>query len=345
MVGGEVGFDWRSVNCFLRPQVLLCDQIAPGYGRLFLFLTSAYRAFGFDGYFNGAARHHFAFASTAVRAATGLQFAVEHVDRSDHMMDALERRLRSGRPVIVPANIRCLDYFASYGAVDQTHYFIVTGIDHGTGWVSILDNLHLTPDNTSTEYADHALPVQVFAALVRHYWQTHVARPGPTSDGETFWLLQIEPDAHFARRGEAALADLIISEYRQYVSDLARGRDHQFVDDRYLDALEHFCAAGRRDLLPTSMRGYLAECRLATVHVSILIRLLEHSDPDTAASLAERLEQYHNAATARRTQLLVNCLKPTGVSPDEWRDMRAELSALGAGLRSAIAASLPRPRN
>jgi anti-sigma regulatory factor (Ser/Thr protein kinase) len=56
-----VDFGWKELDCFLRPQAIVCDLVAPQYGLFFLFKTSFYRTWGFHGFYSEHAKRHFAF--------------------------------------------------------------------------------------------------------------------------------------------------------------------------------------------------------------------------------------------------------------------------------------------
>jgi len=332
---GVARFDWAAVDCFVRPQVVLCDEIADGYGLLFLFLLSLYRTWGLDGYFADRDKQHFSFASCVMRDRLDLQFALTRLPDKRTQHQALIDALGAGARLLVPANIRPLPYFREQHGTDQAHYFIVTGHDATTDSYRIYDNLHVDRSTLARDYQARAIRGPEFRSLVDLYWDTHVDTQRLTSHREpTSWFLQVTPGPAFDRRQKPDLGAIVVREYRRV---LARFDDSRLlhVDDRNLRYLAHAVGLATVESLRAPIRAYLAEANLALVHLTLMSESLG-SILNCRSPLAAEIDAYRRTAAGLRTQVLVMCLAGDGKAAD-WNGVRGQLVQLAQDMKAGVA--------
>lgn len=338
-----VELDWAEVNCFLRPQAMLCDEVAPGYGLLLLATASLYRAWGIDGFFSAPGRGHFAFVDAVFAPLAGIGFELTHVEEKGAVGGVLRDLLRSGAPVVVPANIRPLPYFVGHGEEDKLHFFIVRGYDEAADEFQLLDYLHVREDNLSLEYAPATLSGAMLREVTALYWDVYVG-DAPTPDWDPrYWLLRVRPRAGFCPLEPAAVLELLLSECARVLARLDGGAATACaLDDRYLAELRRAQEAGDEDRLSVLAHDYLADANASLVHARLVehaLRSLGHAG--AAEGLAAALQDHRARTGALRSKLLVRCLVSPSLPDTEWTAFHEELASLGAALRGAVRDRIP----
>ncbi|HEY0018393.1 MAG TPA: hypothetical protein VGC13_18955 [Longimicrobium sp.] len=337
----RVVFDWAEVNCFLRPQAMLCDEVAPGYDLLLLCMASLYRAWGTDGFFVVPGRGHFAFADAVFAPLAGIGFELTYVDEKEAVGGVLRDLLRDGGPVVMPANIRPLPYFVGHGEEDKLHFFIVRGYDRAADEFHLLDYLHVREDNLSLEYAPATLSGAMLREVTALYWDTYVG-DAPTPDWDPrYWLLRVRPAAAFRPLDPDALLALLLSECAR-ILDRRDAAAPDALDDRYLAQLRATHEIGNEERLSSLAHTYLADANAALVHVRIVehaLQALGHAD--AAAELAARLEEHRARTAALRSRLLVRCMVSPSLPHAEWTAFGEELGSLAAALGCTVREQIP----
>lgn len=339
--GGDVAFDWTEVNCFLRPQAMLADEAAPGYGLLLLGLASLYRAWGAGGLFAAPGRGHFAFTREVFAPLAGIGVELSYVEDRGAVMDAL-RALLAGGPVIVPANIRALPYFQGFGSEDKSHFFLVRGHDPATDRFQLVDYLHVREDNLSLEYAPTTLPGELLGELTALYWDAFVGH-APTPDWDPrYWLLRVRPEASFRPLGGDALLRLFLAECRRVLDALeAAPHTARPLDDRALAELKAVHDAGDEERFSLLVHAYLQDANAALVHVKVAGHALRALGAGGEGELAALADDYRTRSSAVRSRLLVRSMVAPSLPAAEWEAFRGSLAALAVELRRGLRAAIP----
>lgn len=330
-----IEFDWEEVNCFLRPQAMLCDQVAPGTGLLLLCLESLYQATGTGGFFGFPGLGHFAFADAVFTPLAGVELHRSFVDERGAVLDALAERARGG-PVLVPANCRHLPYFKGHGREDKLHFFIVTGAAGDA--FQVLDYLHVHEDNHSLEYAPTTLSREMMGRVTEDYWDTWVGVAPLTADmDERFWLLRVR--ATGSPPAEDEIPALLLAECARLLDAPATGRT---LDERYLAELRKAQEAGDEDRLSFLLENYLADANAALRYVKIVEHALGAVGGDGAEpGLAALVDEYRAKSTALRSKLMVRCMVAPSLPQAEWDAFRDGLGGLAARLRGEVRRAIP----
>lgn len=333
---GQLHFDWKEVDCFLRPQAIQCERLAAGHGLMLLFLASTYRVFGL-GEFTVSAKSHFDFARQIFAPVSGIQLDVRHLAAHVDIGPTLRSLLAAHGSCIVPANLRRLPYFNEYDRTDRRHFFLVDGYVAETDTYRVFDTLHLSADHMVVEYADKDLPSELLEKLAIEYWNVFVRGAFPKHPGEaTLWVAAFEPPPYLPTRDREALR-LVISEYRRAVADVVAGaRNWLGPDARRLLELEALARSGAPRELPKAMRLYLAEANFADVHLKILLHAVSIHGPSRHEELRTLVKEWQSAASRCRNNLLIAAMAPSGASPQIWREARESLNSRAVNLARAL---------
>lgn len=325
-----VEFTWEEVNCFLRPQAMLCDGVAPGTGLLLLCLESLYQASGAGGFFGFPGLGHFAFADAVFTPLAGVGLDRTFVHERGAVLDALAESAR-GEPVLVPANCRHLPYFKGHGREDKLHFFIVTGADAAGDPFQVLDYLHVHEDNHSLEYAPTTLSREMMGRVTGDYWDRWVGVAPLTADmDERFWLLRVRATGR--PPAEDGIPALILAECARLLDAPPTGHT---LDERYLAELRTAQEAGDEERLSFLLENYLADANAALRYA----RIVEHAlgaVNGTAPGLAPLVDEYRAKSTALRSKLMVRCMVAPSLPQAEWDAFRDDLGGLAAGLRREV---------
>ncbi|HEY0023409.1 MAG TPA: phosphopantetheine-binding protein [Longimicrobium sp.] len=339
-----IEFDWAEVNCFLRPQAMLCDEAAPGYGLLLVGLASLYRAWGVDGLFAAPGGGHFAFARSVYAPLTGIGFELSYVDDRDAVPGALRALLAQGAPVVVPANIRPVPWFLEHGREDKSHFFLVRGHDAAADRYDVLDYLHVRDDNLSLEYGPVALDGGLMRQVTDAYWEAYVG-DAPTPDWDPrYWLLRVRPGPGFRPLPAQALLQVFLDECRRVLAAVhARPETLRPLDERTLDELRalHAAGAGGGERFSVLMQAYLQDANSALVYARVAAHALRTLGAGQAARAVEAAAgEYRPRAAAVRSRLLVTSMVAPSLPAAQWDAFRAELASLAAGFGAEVRAAL-----
>lgn len=338
----HAAFGWREVDCFLRPQAILCDELGAGYGQLLLCLTSLYRTWGADGFFVEPGRGHFEFLRSPFREMTGIELHPTFLEERGSIAEVLrDEVLPGGGAAIVPANIRELPHFRGFMKQDLRHYFLVRGFDHASRSFDVYDYLHVQHDNQSLAYAPCRLPAGLLASLAADYWDRFVGAqpPGPEGDAP-YWVLQVRAAAGWEPMSEPELCALALSGCQRV---LALG-DHaphalQPLDERFLSRLRAAQAAGDATELGRAAHVYYAAANHSHVYLKVACRSLSALGREAAARrLASELASWDESAGKLRMQLILRCKLRRAPDPAVWDEFSAKLSSLSERLRGAALA-------
>lgn len=310
-------FRWKEVNCFTRPQALMCERVLARGGGSFLFLESLYRTWGLDGYFAAPGRTHFRFAEDVLPTA-GLDFRLHRIAAPDDVHERLIACLRDG-PVLLPANLRGSPQ-AQGREADIAHYFLVTRSD-GHEAFEVHDPLHDEDPNAIPVYRDARLTFANVDALVKAYWRSHVEGGLRTPHQESgYWILQVAAGI----RPAGSWAAMVLETYRQAFAPERRTAPDAFFDMRHLHAALH--ASETNGSTPAAaLRGYLSEANECAVHLRLLVHAAREQPGLDVAQLEARIERHLADAAGLRTGAMVRALTDGASRRDSLADAAQRL--------------------
>ncbi len=317
-------FSWEDVDCFIRPQMLRCNQLLPGAGNLLLFNYSFYRTHLVAPYFSYPDFRYFDFLSAVFSNAVPFKFQnYEYSDLTDLSEKLTDYHANTifETPVIVPANVRDLFYYQGYQQQDWAHYFIVTGYNPDTELFSVFDNLHLQADSKGTEYGEFTFPATLLFSCIDRFIHSH-CRDGVCHEESLYkfpklWSLAIESrDNDLIGWGPVRFARQIMSDWLRLSEELADGS----LPGQDLEAV--FCQLfmQQSEQLTTLTNHYLmtSNFRLAMYRVllwSIAYELHQHAEHNYTSEvstniaglveLSRELSQFETQMKSQRYQFLV----------------------------------------
>jgi hypothetical protein len=309
-------FGWSEVNCFLRPQYLACEALAPDHGGLFLFLASQHRAHGLrpalpDSHQHGADSH------TAFCDLTGIEFRVTSSPSAQDAVSNLKQALDDG-PVILPVAPDHLSYLAPAQAGGALHHVTVLAFERNRAAFVVLDNLAFHRDQKSVAYvavtiAETALDQAIRQARAGHHCQQKQG---------VGWMLQIRRGPRFVPRSEVAVARVMVTEYRRLTGTHSVQRLLP-IEERYLIALQK-AARGHSAGVGPLVREYLSDCNFSGVNLRLAAHALERMGGQSNADLQPLVEQTIALARSTRAHSLVNCLS-AAMTEQDWALFRTRL--------------------
>jgi hypothetical protein len=326
-------FDWKEVDCFFRPQAVVCDRIGPGYGLLFLYLASFHKMFEFRGGLERAGDAYFSNMQTVLAEIAGLELQTRAVPYDGDITAALKELPLSEKPVIIPVNIRALPWYRDFQKTDQVHYLIVTDDNEADGAFTVLDNLQVDEDNESRTFAPLAMPGDLLSGIAELYRATYLDR------NACYWILTIERSGDARRKSENEISLLVLSEYLQPTLALRTSATvPSSLDARYLQRLQgahDLCDMAEFEVL---MRSYLAATNFANVSLKLLAQVANQRSSEVGREVSSQLDQYLSTSSILRSKLMVKCLitSHTMLPPGHWSEAAAEFTSLSDRLQERL---------
>lgn len=312
-------FGWGAVDCFLRPQSHLVERARPGAADAFLLLLSLYRAHGGNECFGSEEKGHFFFLRQVAGPALGLDFLIDPYPEPYDLQAGLERAMAAGEPIIVPACAR--------GAPDVGHYYLVVR-EEGRELV-FLDSAERAPYEETSAYRElrigkdalHALVERFFASGAGRALQSPLREPG-------LWGLRVQP------RAGAAPAPPLAGLVRRMLEGTGFRRGAS-VDRRHLRRLRGMDRSWSADLKKRSLKLYLKEANLSSLHLPMASQALVDQDTPSSAFFARDVEEHLRRTRKRRENVMVEALvRPETVN---WPAIEEGLDLEWAGMLRLLA--------
>lgn len=326
-------FDWKEVDCFFRPQAVICDRISSGYGSLFLYLASFHNMFEFRGGLERAADAYFSNMQNVLIEIAGLDLQTSAVPRDGDITAALKHLPLGEKTVIIPVNIRALPWYREFQKTDQVHYLIVTDYDESDDAFTVLDNLHVDEDNESRTFAPLAMPEEMLAGIAELYRATYL------DQNACYWTLSIEQRGDVRLKSENEISRLVLSEYLQPTLALRTSATApSSLDARYLQRLQSAHDRGDMAEFDVLMRSFLAATNFANVSLKLLARVANHRSSEVGREVSSQLARYLSASSVLRSKLIVKCLITSHnmLPQGYWNEAAAEFTSLSDGLRERL---------
>ncbi len=297
---------WDELNCFIRPQVLICERVQPGAGWILLFLTSLYKSYSVQGCFTDADKGYFHFLTKVFNGLTCVNGQLTRFRDKNDIIKTINSRLSAQHDIIVPGNLNALFYSEFYKREDRGHYFLLTGRDSTTNSYTLLDHLHLQPQGKSTSYLPTSIESDALNALICAYWDVFCGGQGRGASSfhgcTDFWVLEF---THSANKHVLDKDREIIRLYSQtpYYEDKLSN-----MDKNHINAMNATLVS---DGSPTSqnveemIRDYLVDVNFSAIHDKILLQSLARLNQASADKLGAIYRQHVNAVTKLRNQFFI----------------------------------------
>lgn len=331
-------FDWKEVDCFFRPQAVVCEQIGPDYGLLFLYLASFHNMFEFRGGLERAGDAYFENMKQVLAAIGGLEIHTTDVSSRSEIPSAIKKLLAERTPLILPVNIRSLPWYQKFQDSDQVHYLIVTGYDESEHMFGVLDNLHVNNDNESTTFAPVQITEEMLGGITGLYAETYLTVPSQNAI-RPYWMMWIGAGSEFRLRSESEIFHLVLSEYLKptLVLHTTTAGDSS-LDSRYIARLRSAHDSSDKTEFHALSHSYLAASNFANVSLKILVNVVSQLASKTGVEASAHLDRYFNASSVLRSKLIVTCLiSNQSISQEYWNETAAELTSLSDCLREKLA--------
>jgi hypothetical protein len=319
-------FDWTEVNCFLRPQYLACQALAPDYGDLFLFLASQGRAHALrpavpDAYQHGADSHG------AFCELTGVEFRVMSPPGVAEVLSCVKQALADG-PVILPVASRHLNYLPAPPSSNELHHVTLQALDRANAGFVALDNFAFHQDPKSVVYDQVAITETALERAIVETWSA-----GDVASGKGCWILQIRRGASFVERRPATAWRLVIDEYRRLGEGGSVGKLLP-IEELQLAELRKAASTPGGNVAPL-VREYLRDCNFSGVHLRLAAHALERVEGELNAGLQVLTERALTLARSTRTSFLVNCLS-AAMTDEDWMLLGARLADIMGPLQRRL---------
>lgn len=336
---GHAAFGWTEVNCFLRPQALLCEDICPGYGQIFLCLTSLYHTWGVDGFYAEPDCGHLQFLTSRLDTLIGLDFGLSYLEDRSRLAVTLRDEILPAGSAVAPVNVRDYPWFKDFGKKDLAHHFLVRRFDRTTRSFEVLDYLHVKPDNLSLRYEPFHIPFELFSSMATRYWDCFV-ESGPSSPGGRagYGVLQVRGGELLRQCSEEDRCVLVLKACKDALMLVKTGRDsRRHLDERFLPALRSAHECQETAAFERTSYQYYSAANHARVHVKVICWGLARLGYRAEANrLVAELERWTRGTGQLRMQLLVKCKLSPRLDPSVWQGFTSHLARLAEDLRNVM---------
>ncbi len=325
----DLALTWEEVECFIRPQCVLADSLAEGWGSRLLFLVSLHRANGYKDCFNSVPDGYFNFCDDVLSTRLPLSFERHIFVDASEGFEFLRSRAMDAEPLLVPVNIRELYYYEGYLKKDWAHYFIVDGFDSELRLFRIRDNLHLSMDSRSTEYREFALPEDALRQAMLSFQRSHLRGGTLHADAynrfDRYWLMSLECDDE--RITECDVPAGIVADYLHHME-----RNPHSRCDLDVWHLEQAMASG----LPAETRFLLMASNQRNLYIKLLMTTYDALWPGAQEDIRQRVKGLLATKNAKQTVALVRLHRKDIPNTDVAKSLLVDLRQAHADIDAAL---------
>lgn len=192
----DIFFPWDELNCIVRPQYLYYESINKGKGIFYLFLTSFYRRYCINGYFQEPNKGLPELTQEVICPYLGSSYDIRKYSNVTSAINDTYTKANDGSLSVFPGNIIKLPYSINYEYRSWPHYFHFLKYSNTRDSLLVLDNLHIKDSFISYRYSPTWIKMSIVNDLMeyynKYYCQRNIDKTIDLFHGmEGIWLLHL----------------------------------------------------------------------------------------------------------------------------------------------------------
>jgi len=334
----NIEFRWDEVDCFLRPQTLICNNLLQGCGSVFLFLTLAFRSHGIQDFFTE--KSYFVFLKEIIEYKIPLKFEIKYFEEVNSIFESLVQDTTQNKTLIIPSNIKNYEFFKYYRQKDWEHYFIINNADLTRSLFFIRDHLHLDDKNTHTQYENFNMPFSTMKSILQDYYLVYVGENNKkikTFHNENkLWTLEIALNDGAIILDEIELCEMVIALYLDISRQIKHGVDEvqcNRIKKIYVPTMDF-------ERLNFLIKTYMKEINFYRTYHKILAYAIRGISQNLFVKLEGIYKEFNYKSNLIREELFLKMVKKIYIHDDELTDYQQKIFNLDYAYRNYVVEKL-----